>query len=164
MNPYELLKNAKNVKWKNETWTVGDITEDWVELEDQSGVPILVTMKKIKNAKKKGKDVEIQTEANTYSEYAGRVCELAGVIDDEGEHLYLVENTRSNAEDIKYFKQKLEEGSWNNYAVRYSMYNKQDRPVTKEKTFKTEKARDKFVEKISSHDDFIQILAYSDPQ
>lgn len=45
------------------------------------------------------------------------------------------------------------------YEVAWQEFNKNDRLVTKRKSFKTEAARDKFIEKICEKDNFYMILA-----
>jgi len=48
----------------------------------------------------------------------------------------------------------------NKYGVRWMEFNKKDQAVTKEKFFKTETARERFVRKLQEKDNFWQILAY----
>lgn len=50
----------------------------------------------------------------------------------------------------------------NNYSIKYVIVDKNDHMVTKRKDFKTEKDRDKFVDKISEDPNFIRIDAWGD--
>lgn len=45
------------------------------------------------------------------------------------------------------------------YGVRWQEFNKKDELVMKEKNFETEKARDKFIEKLMQKDNFYSIYA-----
>ena len=46
------------------------------------------------------------------------------------------------------------------FEVAYQEINKKDEVVTKRKSFKSEEARQKFVEKLSQKDDFVCIVAF----
>lgn len=47
------------------------------------------------------------------------------------------------------------------FGLRWNEFNRQDRVVTKEKWFNTEKAREKYAEKLEQKDNFYGIVAYS---
>ena len=47
------------------------------------------------------------------------------------------------------------------FEITYQEVNKRDEVVTKRKSFKTEAAREKFVEKAAQKDNFICVLAYA---
>lgn len=49
------------------------------------------------------------------------------------------------------------------YGLRWNEVNRNDQIVTKEKDFKTEMGRAKFIAKLVEKDNFIEIVAYSDP-
>lgn len=46
------------------------------------------------------------------------------------------------------------------YGLRWQEFNKSDRITTKEKFFKTETAREAFIEKIREKDNFFRILSF----
>jgi hypothetical protein len=48
------------------------------------------------------------------------------------------------------------------YSVRWQEFNRRDEAVTKEKHFTTEKARDKFCDKVQDKDNFWRFCAWSD--
>ncbi len=50
------------------------------------------------------------------------------------------------------------------YGLRWTETDRNDRIVTKEKEFKTEKQREKFIAKLEEKDNFIEVVAYSDPE
>ena len=76
--------------------------------------------------------------------------------DGESEVLSLIDAPESESES-------LEESSFTTYAVRWQEFDRNDRVVTKEREFKTAKAREAFIIKLEEKDSFFQILAYSDP-
>lgn len=47
------------------------------------------------------------------------------------------------------------------FGVEWREFNKQDRLVTKEKFFKTQKAMEKFIDKLGEKDNFYEIVAYA---
>lgn len=63
------------------------------------------------------------------------------------------------------FSDYLKEGSKGSgeYGVRWREFDKNDKLKTKEKFFKTEKARDKFIDKIENSDNFYEIVATTIP-
>jgi len=46
------------------------------------------------------------------------------------------------------------------YGIRWQEFNKRDEVITKEKIFKTEKAREKFVDRLVEKDNFYQLDAW----
>lgn len=48
------------------------------------------------------------------------------------------------------------------WGLRWTEFGRDDRIVTKEKLFKTEEARLKYISKLEEKDNFYEILAYSD--
>lgn len=53
-----------------------------------------------------------------------------------------------------------EEDEMTEYGIRWQEFNKRDEVVTKEKIFKTEKAREKFIDKLVEKDNFYQLDAW----
>lgn len=50
------------------------------------------------------------------------------------------------------------------FAIRYQFFDRNDRVVTKEKEFKSEKAMTSFIEKLKTKNNFYRILAYANPK
>lgn len=50
------------------------------------------------------------------------------------------------------------------YGLRWKETDRNDRVVTKEKDFRTERERAKFIAKLEEKDNFIEVVAYSDPE
>lgn len=53
---------------------------------------------------------------------------------------------------------------YNDYVVRYETVDKHGRIRVEEKSFETELAREKFLNKIEDSGKLLKVLAYSDPQ
>jgi len=55
--------------------------------------------------------------------------------------------------------------TFTDYVVRFTTFNgRGDQLVTKEKSFKTEAARTRFLDKLEEAGNLVGVLAYSDPQ
>lgn len=77
MNVKDTLKTGMNVNWKNNKFTVGDVTDDWIELNDERGIPILVKADRIRGLTKNGNVFTMKTESKI--PYKNRVLELAKI-------------------------------------------------------------------------------------
>ena len=65
--------------------------------------------------------------------------------------------------DLYYAKQVDEASGSSNWVVKWTEFNKKNQLIGKQKFFKTEKARDKFIDKLETKDNFNQVTATSDP-
>lgn len=76
MNVKDTLKTGMKVRWKNSEFEVGDVTDDWVELKDDKGIPIIIKSDRIRGLTKNGGNFNVRTESKLPSE---RILELAGL-------------------------------------------------------------------------------------
>ena len=53
---------------------------------------------------------------------------------------------------------------FNDFMVKFQEVDNKDRVVTKEKSFKSEKLRSDFLDKLDDKGRLVQVLAFSDPQ